>query len=524
MILLKKNPQYNNNVLREPKDFDDIFNLPDKDEWINAINEELHNMRKLNVFRVAQSLPKGVNIVSCKWVLKYKRDSDGNIIKRKARLVARGFTQRYGIDYIFTFSPTLKLDSLRIIIAIAVQRNYKVVQIDVNAAYLNAELNEDIYIKAPKGHPMYNHGYLKLNKALYGLKQAGREWNETLNNTMVKMNFRRLTSEPCIYIKENNSKEIQCIIAVYVDDILLAGKEKEIIYVKEQIKEYFNIKDIGEVDFIIGIKFEKCGDGYIIHQKHYIKDLLIKFKLVNSPPTKNLKPIEDLALRKERCDETLYRSAIGNLIYLAICTRPDIIFAVSKAARRNKNPTLEDWANVQRIFKYLKYTINYGIKFTKDKHLRIFVDADYAGDIDSRKSTSGFLITIGGAPTSWYSKLQKCVATSTAESEYYSISDCAKHCLWYLNILNELNIGINYVIINVDNKAAIYNCQNQSINPRSKHIDIKYHHVRDLINEKKIKLKYIRSENNLADGFTKYLSNILMNRFRDSLLVEMKNY
>jgi len=294
--------------------------------------------------------------------------------------------------------------------------------------------------------------------------------------------------------------------------------------VKEQIKEYFNIKDIGEFDFIIGIKFEKCGDGYIIHQRHYIKDLLIKFKLVNSSPTKNLKPIEDLVLRKRRCDETLYRSSIGNLIYLSTCTRPDIIFAVSKAARRNKNPTLEDWANVQRIFKYLKYTINYGIKFTKDKHLRIFVDADYAGDIDSRKSTSGFLITIGGAPTSWYSKLQKCVATSTAESEYYSISDCAKHCLWYLNLLNELNIGINYVTINVGNKAAIYNCQNQSINPRSKHIDIKYHHMRDLINEKRIKLKYIRSENNLADGFTKYLNNILMNKFRNSLFVEMKNY
>ena len=258
---IEKNLQHNDNELREPKDFDDILNLPDREEWLNAVNEELNNMRKLNVFKVAQSLPKDVNIVSCKWVLKYKIDSKGNIIKRKARLVARGFTQRYGIDYTFTFSPTLKLDSLRIIIAIAVQKNYKVVQIDVNAAYLNAELNEDIYIEAPKGHPMYNHGYLKLNKALYGLRQAGREWNETLNNTLIKMSFRRLTSEPCIYVKENNSNEIQCVIAVYVDDILLAGKEREIKYVKEQIKMHFNIKDIGDVDFIIGIKFEKCGDG-----------------------------------------------------------------------------------------------------------------------------------------------------------------------------------------------------------------------------------------------------------------------
>jgi len=155
--------------------------------------------------------------------------------------------------------------------------------IDVNAAYLNTELNEDIYIEAPREHPLYNKGYLKLNKALYGLKQAGKEWNETLNNTLIKMIFRRLVSEPCIYIKENNSKKIIRIISIYVDDLLFAGRAKEIMYVKEQIKMYFNIKDIGDVNFVIGIKFKKCHDGYIIHQKQYIKDLLVKFKLILCP-------------------------------------------------------------------------------------------------------------------------------------------------------------------------------------------------------------------------------------------------
>jgi len=155
------------------------------------------------------------------------------------------------------------------------------------------------------------------------------------------------------------------------------------------------------------------------------------------------------------------------------------------AAKKNKNPTLEDWANIERIFKYLSYTINYGIKFTMERSLKVYIDADYAGDNESRKSTSGFLMIIRNAPTSWYSKLQKCVATSTAESEYYSVSECSKHSLWYMNILNELNININFDTINIDNKAAIYNWQNQSINPRSKHIDIKYHHVRDLIKENK---------------------------------------
>jgi len=151
------------------------------------------------------------------------------------------------------------------------------------------KLNEDIYIETPKGHPMYNHGYLKLNKVLYGLKQIGRMWNETLNNTFIKINFQRLTRKPCIYVKDNSLKEVQCIIAVYVDDILLAGKEREIIYVNEQIKMYFYIKDIGDVDFVIGIKFEKCHDGYILRQKQYIKDLFVIFKQTNSPPIKKFK-------------------------------------------------------------------------------------------------------------------------------------------------------------------------------------------------------------------------------------------
>jgi len=194
------------------------------------------------------------------------------------------------------------------------------------------------------------------------------------------------------------------------------------------------------------------------------------------------------------------------------------MFAVSRAARKNKNPTQEDWMNVKRIFKYLRGTENYGIKFTKEKLLKIFVDADFAGDTETRKSTSGFVMMIGSSPTGWYSKLQHTVATSTTESEYYSISECAKHSLWYVNLLNGLNIKLNCVTINVDNKAAIYNCQNQSINPRSKHIDIKFHHVRNLIKENKIDLKYIKSKNNLADGFTKYLNSSLMDSFRNSLL------
>eukprot|EP00833_Pecoramyces_ruminatium_P002962 jgi/Orpsp1_1/1176994/evm.model.c7180000059751.1 len=282
--------------------------------------------------------------------------------------------------------------------------------------------------------------------------------------------------------------------------------------------EKFNIKDIGNVEFVIGIKFMKIQNGYILHQIRYVNDILNKYNINELTPVRNLIPVENPKLRNKKFDETKYRSAIGSLLYLGICTRPDILFAVSRAARKSINPTLEDWNNVIKIFRYIKYTKRYGIKIEKGRNLKIYVDADYAGDPDTRKSTSGFLIMMGSTPTSWYSKLQHCVSTSTAEAEYYSLSECAKHSLWYKNFLNELNIKTNDITIFVDNKATIYNSENQSINPRSKHIDIRYHHIRDLVNKQIIKLKYIKSKDNLADGFTKFLNSNSMDKFRNSLL------
>jgi len=475
-------------------------------------------MVKLKVFTPIKYVPKHANIISSRWVFKLKRDADGNIIKRKARLVARGFTQQEGIDYFETFSPTLKQDSLRIITALATQKNFKIKQIDVNSAYLNANLTEDIYMKSPEGYESNKNTFWKLNKALYGLKQSGKAWNDQLNNILLKINFKRLKCDPCLYKKENKHGNITCILAVYVDDILLTGNESEINQTTSLIKKYFEIKELGDAKFIIGIKFERYNNGYILHQKRYINDLLIKFKDENIYPTNNIKPINDEKLRNISIDKTKYRSAVGNLLYLSISTRPDIIYAVSKAARKTKDPNLEDWKNILKIMGYLKCTINYGLKFNSNSNIKAYSDADYAGDKDTRKSTTGYIITIGDTPISWCSKLQHCVSTSTAEAEYYSLSECSKQCIWYLNLLRELNINTKTIEINVDNKAAIFIATNELTNQKTKHIDIRYHYVRELIKENKIKLRYINSKLNIADGLTKYLNNSLMIKFRNQIL------
>lgn len=506
------------NTLIEPTTYKSIFSKSDKNEWIKAVKDELNNMKELNVYTIVNTVPKNANVITPKWVFKYKHDANGKISKRKARLVARGYSQKYGIDFTATFSPTLKQDSLRLITSIAAQNNYNIYQIDVKAAYLNAELEEDIYMRIPEGDSNYQNGYWKLNKALYGLKQAGRMWNITLDRTLRKMNFERLKSEPCLYIKRNKDGKVICMLAVYVDDILITGIESDTLNTRNMLKEKFKITDTGFANFIIGIKIEKLKDGYLLHQKRYLDELLKKFNIDKYKPVSNIMPIENEYLRKKKFDQTKYRKAVGSLLYLAICTRPDIMFAVSKASRNLQDPNYEDWFNVIKIFRYLKGNQSYGIKFSNNKELQVYVDADFGGDNKTRRSTTGFVMLMGNGPTSWYSKIQHCVSTSTAESEYYALDECARHCLWYRNVLGELSMKRNCITINTDNKAAIYNCENETINPRSKHIDIKFHHIRELIKQRKIKLNYIKSEFNLADGFTKYLNGTLMNNFRNNIL------
>ena len=509
------------NKLREPNNYDDILNLSDKNEWLKSVKSELNNMKELKVYETINTIPKGANLISSRWIFKYKRNAQGEIVKRKSRLVAKGFTQEYGIDYKETFAPTLKQDSIRIFTAIATQNNFEIDQIDITAAYLNAELNEDLYMKPSKGHEDYNKRYWKLKKAIYGLKQSGAKWNEKLNNYLISIGYKRLVSEPCLYVKHNKEGKIISLLAIYVDDILISGTKKIIEKVKLLIKKEFKIKDIGNVDYIIGIKFIKHKNGYFLHQHRYINELLNKYNMNDCAPIRNMCPIENENLKKIKVDETKYRSIIGNLLYLSICTRPDIIYSVSKAARKAKDPNMEDWNNVLRILRYLKGTDKYGIYFNKNSNIKAFVDSDYGGDLETRRSTTGFLIKFGTAPTSWCSKLQKCISTSTAESEYYSLSECGKHCMWYLNLLKELNININSIEVNVDNIAAIYNAKNQTINPKTKHVDIRVHYIREIVKKNKINLNYVKSENNIADGFTKYLNGTLMDKFRNSLLTKI---
>ena len=450
-------------------------------------------------------------------VFAIKKDSNYIIVRFKARLVVRGFKQRRGINYELAYSPTLNINGLKLIIVLAGKFNWNIFQLDIKAAYFNAPLDTDIYTTIPLGDTNFGRGFWKLNKAVYGLKQSGRRWNQTITKFLNKNGFKQIKSEKCIFKYSKNNKT-KCIIGLYVDDMIITGEDKEIQNIITKIKEKFKISNCGPAEFILGIKIEKQKNKYIISQNSFINNILDKFN------------IKEMRKRKTPCtgdntisennkpfNKTIYKSAIGSLIYLSKCTRPDIAFSVNKAARKSEKPTISDWNKITNIFRYINSTKDYKIVYDGQGEIIAYTDADFGGDLNDRKSTSGGIILMGNSPICWISKKQTCVATSTAEAEYISTSENIKKILWIRNILKEL---INYnktITIFTDNLASKITIENGEINTKLKHIDIRFHFNRDNIVKRKVKLEYKDTKEMLADALTKDVNGTKMSIFANKI-------
>ena len=371
-----------NNQYKIPKNYFQAINSKDSIHWINAINDELNNLYSNNIMTFVKFVPANKTIITTRWVFTIKTDSDGNIIKFKARLVARGYDQKFGFDFDLTYSPTLNVDCLKLIFSLAAKFNWYIHQIDIKAAYLNADLDYDIYVTIPPGDTNFGRGYWKLNKALYGLKQSGRQWYKTICNFLKNNNFTQLKSESCVFKKEDKNKKLVCIIAIYVDDMAITGYMNEIKDIVNKIENNFKISKSGPIDYILGIKVENNNNIYTISQINFIDNILNRFNInnlrkINTPCVgdnikgENNKPF----------DPTIYKSAIGMLIFLSKCTRPDIAFAVNKAARNSEHPTISDWNKVVNILKYLKTNKYYKITYDGKGEIMAYTDSDFAGDL-----------------------------------------------------------------------------------------------------------------------------------------------
>lgn len=506
-----------NSILNEPRTVKEALNSSESSNWMDAMKLEMNSMHKNKVWDLVP-LPEERKIVNCKWVYKVKTGPDNMVQCYKARLVAQGFSQKFGVDYDETFSPVVRFESVRTVIALAAQYDLKLHQMDVTSAFLNGNLNEDIYMKQPECFVSRGGEDLvcKLNKSIYGLKQSPRCWNTSINEQLTTMGFIHSSSDPCIYTATEGE---YFVVAVYVDDIILAGKvDSKINEIKEKLMSAYDMKDMGELKYFLGVQInrDKNLQTIFLGQETYCSNLLEKYgmqdcKQVDTPSDINVK-LQVSVDGDNKVDLKMFQSCVGSLLYLAIKTRPDITFSVNSVAKFCSNPNNEHWTAVKRIMRYLKGTSSFGLLYIRDTSLHTAVsfvgysDADWAGDVDNRRSVSGYCYLLGSCLISWSSRKQSCVALSTAEAEYMALAHASQEAVWLRQLFEDLNFPQDSAtLIFEDNQAAITISKNNQISGRSKHIDIKFHFIREHIANDIINLSYCPTEKMLADIFTKGL-------------------
>uniref|UniRef100_A0AAV1TN90 Reverse transcriptase Ty1/copia-type domain-containing protein n=1 Tax=Peronospora matthiolae TaxID=2874970 RepID=A0AAV1TN90_9STRA len=423
-------------------------------------------------------LPKGHRAIGTKWVFKIKRKADGSIDKYKARLVAKGFKQQYGMDYTETFSPVVKYVTLRMVIAVTMYFGWTIDQIDVVTAFLYGVMQEQVFCVIPEGVELEgSFDCLELVKAIYRLKQAPRVWNETFDEFLCTIGFQASSLDLFLYIR-------------IVSCELIAST-------KTELKTRFEMTDSGKCAFVLGIELLDGADGSVtLCQRRYVDDILKRFgmddcKAVASPVDMSSRLVSSDASTKI---DAPFREAVSALMHLTTATHPDIAFAVTYVSRFMENPQEEHWVAVKHIFRYLQGTKMHGICYKPNAKIdfRGYSDADWAGDLADRKSTSGYVFMLLGAPVSWGSKKQPIVLLSTSEAEYIALSLTIQEGKWIHHLLCEIMMASNEegpeLMILEDNQSCIKMTENPVNHSRAKHIDIKYHHIRDEVKRGEEKL------------------------------------
>lgn len=494
--------------------------------WKNAIKSEYDSLIENKTWTLVPR-SQARNLLTSKWVFKRKDVSDangGSLVKYKARLVCRGFQQKQGIDYEETYAPVIAFTTLRLFFAICASKGLEIDQMDVITAFLNGDLDKEIYMEQPEGFLDSKHpGYVcKLQKSIYGLKQASRQWHEKIDKLLIEqMGFTTSPQDPCLYVRRDSGSIV--IITLYVDDLLIASNSRRRIYsIKVQLSSRFKMKDCGRAKICLGLEIgnDPGNNILLLSQTRYAEKILERFGMLNAKPvvTPMESQISSTDLEGELMDPTLYRQAIGSLMYLAVGTRPDIQFAVSRLAQYVQSPSKALWVHVKRIFRYVSGTRSFGIKYSAEEPLfpTGYTDSDWGGCKTSRKSTTGFMFTMAGGAISWKSKKQGCIALSSSEAEYIALATTVKEAIWLTNLFKFVIPTSNEksILMHVDNQGSIKMAKNDISGNRTKHIDIQYHFARNAFNKGLYAIEYLSTEQMVADILTKPLQRNLLYRFR----------
>ncbi|CAL5371264.1 unnamed protein product [Camellia sinensis] len=454
-----------------------------RDNWRIGMDMEMKAIERNNTWELTD-LPTGAKKIGVKWVYKTKLKENGEVDKFKARLVAKGYVQQQGIDYTEVFAPVARMDTVRMIVALAAQKGWTLYQLDVQSAFLHGELNEEVYVEQPKGYELKNNPQkvYRLKKALYGLKQAPRAWFSRIEAHFISEGFEKCYSEHTLFIKTNKGGKI-LIVSLYVDDLIFTGND-ELMFAefKNSMLREFDMTDLGRMRFFLGCKLFKDENGIGV-------------------------------------DETLFKQMVGCLMYLT-AMRPDLMFAVSLISRYMAKPTELHLLAAKRILRYLKGTTGLGVFYKNGwcEDLVGYADSDYTRDLEDRKSTSGYVFMLGSGAIAWSSRKQPIVTLSTTEAEFVASAACASQAVWMKRILEKLSLEESKcTTILCDNSSTIKLSKNPVLYGRSKHNDVRFHFLRDLTREGAVELVYCGIQDQLADMMTKPLTLDAFQRSRSQL-------
>ena len=499
------------------------------DLWRAAIEQELEGLERKQAYEIIRKdeVPEGTPIYGIVWAFAVKT-KNGRITRFKARAAADGSRQQI---WDLTSSPVIPQTMIRTLLAIAAAEGYKIDSADFVAAYLNAELKEPIYTRFPvKSRNGSNRGthVLKLTKALYGLKQAGRLWYEEVTSFLAGIGLRPSKCEPCCFTHLGNR---DLILGIYVDDlVILWKKEGDLEWLIEKIKKKYELEHLGKMEWILGMKVEKLeGGGYALSQEDYIESLAERFMMEDAREA--FTPLSPgLILRPNEEKDAAYMKTVpfmelaGSVLYVMVCTRPDINMAISMCCSHSGNYNNEHWSALLNVLRYLITTKDKRLYFANSKRgleIAIFVDAAYATCPKTRKSRGGLLAMIGGRPILWKSKVQGIITLSSTEAEYIQLAEAAKTALYLFNFMKDIKRKQDrHPTIFEDNQASIHMAENDTVTPQAKHIQVRYHFIREVLRKGLIRIQYIQTKKQLADLLTKIQQRPLLEYQRARVLGE----
>lgn len=509
----------------DPHTAKEAMSTPEAHEWKEAMQSEYKALMKNNTW-ILVDRSKNRKVIGSRWVPRTKFMADGSVERRKARIVAKGFSQEPNVDFHETFAPVARTSSVRIVMGLAAELGLEIHQLDFISAYLNGNVEEEIYMELPEGlsavleekqyGKLFENKVCLLKRAIYGLKQSGHQWYKKLDLRLRELKFKPLGADACVYMREENGK--LTLVVIYVDDLIIASNNKKMSKLKENLAKSFEMKDLGQLHYCLGIEFsqDKTKNEIRMTQRKYIQDVLRRFNMTDCKPADTpMNPALKLSKQvsptteenKKQMSQIPYRNLVGSLMYLATSTRPDIAHAISALSQFNENPGQGHWKAAKRVLRYLKKTENLGITFTKTgEKLNGFSDADWGANIDDRRSYTGYIFKLAGGAINWSSRKQKTVAMSSAEAEYMALSEAAKETIYIRRFLSEVIGELDVTTIFCDNQSAGLMAKNPVFHERTKHIDLRYHFVREAVEDGKIKIGYLPTEDMPAYVLTKGLS------------------